>query len=484
MLKPIADELLFWEDRDAYNVILCILKRSPSMPSRIRRRDFLKTTSLATAGFWIGTQPQSLFSDSPNERVSIACIGVGGKGASDSNHAANHGDIVAICDMDDERLGKKAEQFSKAKRYNDYRKLFDEMGGQIDAVTVSVPDHHHAPASVMAMRIGKHVYCQKPLTHSVWEARLMRETARKFGVQTQMGNQGTAADGFRAGVELIQSGVVGDIREVHVWTNRPFKYWKQAPDIVARPKESPPVPSHVHWDLFLGPAPVRAYHPIYHPHDWRGWWDFGTGSLGDMACHTTNLVFKGLRLALPTRVSAISGEINPETYPAWATITYEFPARDNLPPVKLTWYEGAKDGNRNLPDLDLLQGEEASPSGALLIGDKGAIFTPSDYGFEQVLLPRNQFTDFRRPEPSLERLGSQVNCDDNQKREWVRAILGGPAPQSSFEYASRLTESMLLGNVAVRVGKALEYDGDTGCVTNCPDAAPHLDPEKRDGWKV
>ena len=206
----------------------------------------------------------------------------------------------------------------------------------------------------MAMRLGKHVYCQKPLAHSVWEARLMRETARQKGVCTQMGNQGTADPGFRRGAELVRSGAIGEVREVHVWTNRPFKYWKQAPDIVARPKETPPVPKHVHWDLFLGPAPERPYNPVYHPHNWRGWWDFGTGSLGDMACHTANLAFMALQLGLPVRVSAQSGEINSETYPAWATITYEFPARGDLPPVKLTWYEGAKNGKRNLPHEETL----------------------------------------------------------------------------------------------------------------------------------
>ncbi|MGZ3414667.1 MAG: Gfo/Idh/MocA family protein, partial [Isosphaeraceae bacterium] len=217
-----------------------------------------------------------------------------------------------------------------------YRKLLEDLGSKIDAVVVSAPDHHHAPAAVMAMRLGKHVYCQKPLTHSVWEARLMRATAREKGVCTQMGNQGTAEPGFRRGAEVIRAGAIGDVREVHVWTNRPFKYWKQAPDIVARPRETPGIPNHVHWYEFLGPAPDRPYHPVYHPHNWRGWWDFGTGSLGDMACHTANLAFMALKLGLPTRVSAHSGEINSETYPAWATITYEIPARGGLPPVKLT----------------------------------------------------------------------------------------------------------------------------------------------------
>ncbi|MCI0491323.1 MAG: Gfo/Idh/MocA family oxidoreductase [Planctomycetes bacterium] len=454
------------------------------MSRHFNRRSFLGGLSTGAAAYWVAGQSGFAVSSSPNERLNIAGIGVGGKGDSDITQAGKFGDVVAICDIDDVRLDKKAKEFPKAKKYNDYRKLLDEMGREIDAVVVSTPDHHHAPACLRAMRMGKHAYCQKPLTHTPAEARLMRETASQFNVQTQMGNQGTASDGFRAGVELVQSGSVGPIREVHAWTNRPFKYWKQAPDIVARPQEAPPIPPYVHWDLFLGPAPQRPYHPVYHPHNWRGWWDFGTGSLGDMACHTANLAFKSLKLDLPQRVSAVSGEINPETYPAWATITYEFPARGDLPPVKFTWYEGAKDGQRNLPDAELLQGEQASDSGMIFIGEKGAIFTPNDYGGEQVLLPRKEFEGFQRPEPTIERLGS-ADSDTHQKREWIRAILeGGPAPMSNFDYASRMTESMILGNVAVRLGKTLEYDGKTGAVTNCPEASAIIHGTYRDGWEL
>jgi predicted dehydrogenase len=454
------------------------------MSRRLTRRSFVGTLSGAAAGFWVAGRADFAISNSPNERLQIAGIGVGGKGRSDIDQAGKFAEVVAICDIDDVRLNEKAQLFPKAKRYNDYRKLLDEMERDIDAVVVSTPDHHHAPASIRAMRLGKHVYCQKPLTHTPYEARLMRETARQYKVQTQMGNQGTAADGFRAGIELIQSGAIGPIQEVHVWTNRPFKYWKQAPDIVGRPTEMPPVPKHVHWDLFLGPAAERPYHPVYHPHDWRGWWDFGTGALGDMACHTANLAFKALELELPTRISARSSEINSETYPAWSTITYEFSARDKAPAVKLTWYEGAKDGQRNLPPADLLHGEQIVDSGMIFIGEKGLIFTPSDYGSEQVLLPRKEFADFERPAATIERLGGVENADTNQKHEWIRAIQGGPAPLSNFEYASKLTESMLLGNLAVRLGKSLEYDGKTGTVTNLPEAAGLLKGTYRSGWEI
>ncbi|MEO2048924.1 MAG: Gfo/Idh/MocA family oxidoreductase [Pirellulales bacterium] len=454
------------------------------MSRQVNRRSFLRTTSAAGAGFWVAGSPLWSFGKSANEKINIACVGVGGKGSSDTDQAGHYGNIVALCDIDDERLGKKGEQFPKAQKFNDFRKLFDKMGKSIDAVVVSTPDHTHAPASILAMRMGKHVYCQKPLTHKVAEARLMRETARKYKVATQMGNQGTAASGFRRGVEIIRSGVVGKVKEIHVWTNRPFNYWKQAPDIVARPGEKPPIPSHVHWDLFLGPAPERPYHPVYHPHDWRGWWDFGTGSLGDMACHTANLAFMGLKLDLPTRVSAVSAAVNPETYPAWATITYEFPKRGDLPACRLTWYEGARNGKRNLPAPDLFQGEEASSSGLLFLGEKGSIYSPNDYGAEQKLLPTGAFADYEPPEPTLERLDSGRGTDHDQKWEWVRAIQGGPPAMSNFDYASVLTETMLLGNVAVRIGQPIEYDAAKGKITNSAEADNYVRTEYRDGWKL
>jgi predicted dehydrogenase len=456
----------------------------PRRTNRVTRRRFLQNTASLGAAFWVAGRPAWADRKSANDTVNIACIGVGGKGSSDTDQAGHHGNIVAICDIDEQRLGKKSEAFPKAKKFVDYRQLLDEMHKQIDAVVVSTPDHTHAPAAVRAMRLGKHVYCQKPLTHSAWEARLMRDTARQQKVATQMGNQGTADSGFRRGVEIIRSGAIGPVREVVAWTNRPFKYWKQAPDLIARPKEMPDVPSHVHWDLFIGSAPMRAYHPVYHPHDWRGWWDFGTGSLGDMACHTTNLPFMALKLGYPTAVSAISGEINPETYPAWATITYEFPSRGDLPPCKLTWYEGAKDGQRHLPPAELFQGEKPSDSGCLIIGEKGTMFSPNDYGANHKLLPLKNYEGYKPPEPTLPRHEAGRGTDDNQKLEWVRAIQGGPAPLSNFDYAAVLTETMLLGNVAVRTGKRLDYDAETQTCRNCPQAAQFIKPEFREGWKI
>ncbi len=450
------------------------------MSVRLDRRRFLQTSAFAGFGIYVARPTAYGESTSPNERVRFACIGVGGKGGSDTDHVGGLGDILALCDVDSERLGKKTEKYSSAKGYADFRKLLDEQANAIDAVVVSTPDHTHAAAALMAMRLGKAVYCQKPLAHSCSEARLMRETAAERKVATQMGNQGTAHPGFRKGIELIRSGEIGQIRELHVWTNRPFKYWKQSPDIVSRPPEMP-VPSNLAWKLWLGPAKPRPYSKVYHPHDWRGFWDFGTGAMGDMACHTTNLPFMALKLGLPTKVSAESAELNDETYPAWATITYEFPARGDLPPVKLTWYEGAKDGKRHLPPEALFQGRKASDSGSLLVGDKGSIFSPSDYGAEQVVLGR----DTPSPEEKARAKGGpKINHDEMHKAEWVKAIKeNNPSiARSNFAYAGTLTEAMLLGNVAVRLKKPLEFDPSTGQVTNSTEAARLIKPEFEPGW--
>jgi predicted dehydrogenase len=452
------------------------------------RRSFLFGASVA--GFGILAQGRRGWAGGvgPNETLNIACIGVGGKGESDTNHAGRHGRVVALCDIDQNRLDAMAAKHEEAKKYNDFRELLHELDSRIDAVVVSTPDHTHAAAAVTAMRLGKHVYCQKPLAHSVWEARLMRETARQKGVCTQMGNQGTADPGFRRGAELVRSGAIGEVREVHIWTNRPFKYWKQSPDIVARPTDTPPIPKHVHWDLFLGTAPERPYNPVYHPHNWRGWWDFGTGSLGDMACHTANLTFMALQLGLPVRVSAKSGEINSETYPAWATITYEFPARGGQPPVKLTWYEGAKNGKRNLPDGKLFpdSGFQPSDSGSLLIGSKWRMYSPNDYGAVQMLWPAGEYKDLKVPERTLPRIEGAHGDDDGQKLEWVQAIRAGKPSLalSNFDYASTLTESMLLGNVAVRSGQAIDYNPETGEITGSSSASQYLKPYFRKGWEI
>lgn len=454
-----------------------------SILPRASRRDFLKQAAAIGAGAFIaGPRPLWALEDSPNERMNIACIGVGGKGSSDCDQAAEFGNLIAICDIDDNHLNGKGAKFPNAKKYNDFRLLIDELHKDIDAVVVSTPDHTHAVAAMAAMKLGKHVYCQKPLTWSVSEARALREAAAKYKVATQMGNQGTALGGFRTAIEVIRSGTIGAVREVHVWTDRCGGYWKQAPDIVARPAETPPIPKHVHWDLFLGPAPERPYSPLYHPFAWRGWRDFGTGALGDMACHTANMAFMALELNAPTRVSAEHSEVNPETFQQWATISYSFPTKSSNA-VKLVWYEGIRDGKRNLPAAELMYGEKPSNSGLLLVGEKGTLFSPNDYGASFSLLPKPMFEGYKPPEPTLPRLPGGNN-DLDQKREWIAACKGGPAAFANFDYAARLTEAMLLGNVAIRVGKPLDWDADAMQVTNAPEANQYLHRQYRSGWTL
>jgi predicted dehydrogenase len=296
-----------------------------------------------------------------------------------------------------------------------------------------------------------------------------------------MGNQGTASDGLRRSVEIIQSGALGAVKEVHVWTNRPI--WPQAPAVTARLPEQT-VPEYVHWDLFLGPAPERPYNAGYHPFKWRGWWDFGTGALGDMACHTANLPFMALKLGYPTKVSAESDAVNPETYPGWAKVTYEFPARGELPPVKFIWYEGKKDGKLVLPPKELLQGgRDFSGSGSLVVGEKGTLYCSDDYGSSRKLLPEKDFKDYVPPRPTLPRNG---RGDDGMKREWVEAIRKNDPKiaLSNFDYAGMLTEAVLLGNVAIRVGKPIEWDGPNLKITNLAEPGDFLARKYRTGWKL
>lgn len=472
------------------------------MPRRPSRRQFLKTSAVVSSGYFVAWGATSRAAErSANERIRVASIGVGGKGGSDTDQAGEFGDIVALCDVDEGTLAAKAKKFPQARTFTDFRRLFDELGDSFDAVTVSTPDHTHAPAAVRAMKLGKHVYCQKPLTHSVYEARVMRETAARMNVATQMGNQGTAESGLREAVEVIRSGAIGPVRQVHVWTNRPV--WPQAPDVMARPSFTDEIPAGLNWDEFLGPAPYRpfaaAYREdgvrnkikgkrVYHPFTWRGWWDFGTGALGDMGCHTANMAFMALELGHPTRIEAEAGDLNAETAPSVATVRYEFPARGEQPPVKVYWYEGqflGADGQlkKNLPPAELLHGKTPPGSGLLLVGDKGTLYSPNDYGAQYVLLPEQDFKGFQPPKPTLPR-HDDGNRDRAMKAEWFAAMKGGPKPLSNFDYAGLLTEFILLGNVAIRTGKPLEWDGAAGQVTNCPEAAQFVRREYRAGWEL
>ncbi|MFA8019136.1 Gfo/Idh/MocA family oxidoreductase [Bremerella cremea] len=446
------------------------------MSSRENRRNFMKLTAAAGAGFWATAGVQAQETKSPNEKINFASIGVGGKGSSDSNDAARAGNMVAICDIDRDRLESAGARYSDAKQYTDYREMLNEMGDKIDAVTVSTPDHSHAPATAMAMKMGKHCFTQKPLTHSIWEARRLGEIAKENKVVTQMGNQGTAERGVRRAAEIIQGGGIGTVNEVHVWTNRPV--WPQG---VAKP-EPQPVPETLDWEMFIGPAPYREYADAYHPFKWRGWWDFGTGALGDMACHTFNMAFMALNLRDPSSVEAESSGHNSQTYPKWSVIKFEFPELAGRAPVTMYWYDGGKLPPPELTkDLPLNDGK-LSTSGSLLIGDGGKIYSPNDYGAKFSLLPEDKFKDYKGPEESIPRSPGHF-------KEFVDGINGGPEPMSNFpNYAGPLTETILLGNLSVWTtgesgkGKVIEWDAKNLKATNAPEVADIIKPKYREGW--
>ena len=448
------------------------------MDRRLNRRQFIKNTGAAGVGFWVaGRQTGFGQEKSPNAKLNVAAIGTGGQGGSDMNSVGKTENIVALCDVDKPRLEEAGKKYPNAKKFTDYRKMLDECQKEIDAVTVGTPDHHHAPASVMAMRLGKGCYTEKPLTHDVYEARVMCETAKKHKVATQMGNQGSAGDNLRKSVELIQSGLIGEVTEVHLWTNRPI--WPQSPDIKARPKDTPPVPDTVDWECWLGPAPERPYHKVYLPFKWRGWWDFGTGALGDMACHTTNLPYRALKLGAPISVEAESEPPNPETCQGWAKVTYQFPARGAMPACKVIWYEGKKSADERVaPPLDLLQGEKLSGSGSLLIGSKGTLLSPDDYGGNSIWLPKDKFKE------TLKEFKTTVSVprSPGHHAEWIRACKGGEPAYSNFEIAGPFTEFVLLGNVAIRTQKKLEWDSANLKATNCPEADQYIKRQPRKGW--
>ena len=460
------------------------------MPLDFNRRSFLGAGAASLGYFYSATASSAArLSRKPNETLQFASIGVGGKGSSDVDNVSKLGEVIAICDVDDASLDPKLKKWSSVKKYYDFRKMLDEIGKHVDAVTVSTPDHSHALASLMAIRMGKHVYCQKPLTHSVFEARVLNEAAKQHKVCTQMGNQGSAENGLRRAVELIQSGIIGDVAEVHVWTNRPV--WPQAPKVTARPDKADVWPSSIHWDQFLAGAPLRPYigDKFYHPFNWRGWWDFGTGAIGDMACHTANMAFRALKLGHPTTISAESGEVNLETYPAWARVNIKFPAREGMVPANLTWYEGRKDGELVLPPKELLEkvlneGEKLKDSGSILVGSKGILFSPDDYGAAFRITP-NALTEGKNLK-TPETLPINGKGDQGMKNEWVEAIKAGKPEiaYSNFDIASLLTEAFLLGNVAIKTGKTLEWDGPGLKITNVPEANALIQTEYRRGWEV
>lgn len=427
----------------------------PSAPHPSARRDFLKASALAAGAAFLGTRRAEARARlvSPRDRkLRIAGIGIGGKGESDI-WAMRGEDVVALCDVDWNRGAKSFERYPNARRYFDYRELFDRESA-LDAVVISTPDHSHAVPALMAIDRGLHVFCQKPLTHSVEEARLLAVAARARGVCTQMGNQGTATDGLREATEVIRSGRIGKVRRVHVWTNRPV--WPQGID---RPDGVDPIPESLRWDLFLGPAPYRPFKEGYHPFAWRGYWDYGTGALGDMACHIMNLAFKALRLGAPTRVEPLVVDgMREETGPNRAIVRYEFPARGDEPAVELFWYDG------NLkPPADLLPaGKQFAAGGTLLEGDLGMLYSDDDYGARYELWPEEKFAGQSPPEPWLPRAPRPVGETSQHElihHEFLAGCRGEVETSSSFDgYAGPFSEAVLLGNVAQRSGETIEWD--------------------------
>ena len=474
------------------------------MSSRLSRRRFVQLTSAGSLGY-LFTGPAFSVSKAygANEKLRVAGIGVGGKGSSDIDQAGELMEVVGLCDVDKDYLGAKLKKWPKAKGVSDFRKLFDdaELMKTVDAFTISTPDHMHALPAAMAMRAKKHVYVQKPLARTVFENDLLRKVAKENGVCTQMGNQGTTENGLRRAVEIIQAGTIGDVTEVHVWTNRPV--WPQAPGVTKRYDEVA-VPEYLDWQSYLGPAPERPYahgpskskRGCYHDFNWRGWWDFGTGAIGDMACHTANMAFMALKLQMPVKVAATATDVNGETCPSSAHVTFQFPARGDLPPVTVHWYEGkGKDGKKLAPpqewidkalaiDPDPKRNKSLVNSGSIIIGSKGIAYSPNDYGAEVYFGPTAAFADLNTKKP--EKLPINGKFDQGQKNEWVDAIKAGK-PEialSNFDYASYLAGAFVLGNVAIRTGQGFEFDPVTLECKGSKDAAQFIKYEYRKGWNM
>lgn len=449
----------------------------------MNRRDFIRGT-IFTGAIYSGlglraraeTDPSKWRKQSPNDKLNIGCIGTANQ-ARFSIGNVKHENIVAFCDVDENYLGKAIKDFPKAEKYTDFRKLLERT--DLDAVVVATPDHIHAPASAMALRNGLHVYCEKPLTHSVFEARTLAQLAAKNKRVTQMGTQIHAEDNYRRVVEKIQAGAIGGVTEVHVWCG---KGWNDG-RFIKDEKKCPPTLS---WDLWLGPAPEHPYQSNIHPANWRRYWDFGGGTLGDMGCHYTDLPFWALKLRHPLTCEAQGPAVHPEGTPADLHVTWTFPPREAMPAVTLHWYDGGK-----RPDLlstplftDLKQKSKANgkdveqpqkwPSGVLFVGQKGMLI--ADYGRHR-LLPDEQFKDYVAPAPTIAKSIGHHN-------EWIQAIKTGGQSLCNFDYSGALTETILLGNIAFRVGKKLEWDAENLKATNCPDADKFIRREYRKGWEL
>jgi len=461
------------------------------------RRQFIYSSALAAGATALAgcatAKPRTLAKE---DKLRVACVGAGGKGESDVECCGKE-EIVALCDVDEHHAAKSRQRFPNAKFYFDWREMFEKEGKNIDAVTVSTPDHCHAIVASAAIKMGKHVYCQKPLTQTVYEARYLSKLAKEYGVVTQMGNQGSSSDGLRRAVEVVHAGVIGPVKQIHVWSNRPI--WPQG---IRQPEGEDPVPADFKWDSWLGPAPMRPFKKgVYHPFNWRGWYDFGTGALGDMACHTVNMPFRAAKLGYPSSIELVDhSELNPDTYPKTAKIRFVFPEREGLPETEFFWYDGnPRDESvkplRPDPEIthDIKDMMDSVPSsGALLIGEKGRIFSPDDYGTrfvirmndEKELVNSSEHEAVKAVPITLPRNTHPGDMDPKQHLEWIAACKGGPTPYSNFGFAAYLTEVILLGCIALRAGKKLEWDGPNMLATNAPEAAQFVKRVNRKPWHL
>ena len=440
------------------------------MHTKTNRREFLRNTTLAAGGFWVAGSIRAAESRSPNEKLNIGIIGVERRGRVSLEMVTQHQgseNIVALCDVDESRLAEAAKKHPRAKTYVDWRKMLDQK--DLDAVTIGTPDQIHALASVWAMQRDISVYCEKPLAHSVHEARVVRETynQHKDKVATQMGTQIHASENFRRVVEVIQSGAIGPVREVHAWCGR------HGPG-GGLPEGEQPVPQNFHWDLWLGPAPSRPYNNCYREGNltWNRWWDFGNGTLGDMGSHVIDLPFWALNLRQPTTVEAKGDPAvaSPYTNPHWLICTWEHPAIADRPPVKLTWYDGSQ-RPESPKGFDLNQWNWV---GLLFKGERGMVLSDFKRHF---LLPEADFKDFQRPQP-------QIPKSPGHWAEWLHACKTGEPTSCNFDYSGMLVEHNLLANVAYRAGNKLQWDPQNLKATNCPEADKYIRREYREGWTL
>jgi len=452
-------------------------------PDHLPRREFLPRAAAALAGFTI--LPRHVLGgracQAPSDKLNIAGVGVGAMGGNYLRNCESE-NIVALCDVDFDFASKTFQRYPTARTYRDYRKLL-ETEKNIDAVIIGTPDHTHAVVGIAALQLRKHLYCAKPLTRTLAEVRALARAAREAQVATQMSVQSCASEASAAVCDWIWSGAIGAVREVHVWSNRPI--WPQG---CLRPKETPPAPASLDWDLWLGPAPARPYHPAYHPFSWRGWWDFGTGALGDMACHAFHTIFRALKLGHPARVHASSSFIvqtfpeggrlrpravpTPESAPMASLVTWDFPAREGLPPLRMTWYDG---GIKPPRPPELPPSEPLRSDGVLYLGNMGVLL--SGFSGGPRLLPEEKMKALEPPP----RLAPRTT---GHYQEWIAACKGGPPAHCHFDFGSLLTETALLGVAAIRTGKDLLWDAANARFTNDPEANQYLQPPYRAGWSL